>query len=102
MQVSKDFLPLNGTDYVELYVGNAKQAAYFYRAGFGMRLVAYRGPETGTRGEASWVVEQGKIRFVLTTALQPDHPVAGHVRRRLRRGGLATRLRRLLCSKPYG
>ena len=80
MQVSKDFLPLNGTDYVEFYVGNAKQAAYFYRAGFGMRLVAYRGPETGTRGEASWVVEQGKIRFVLTTALQPDHPVAEHAR----------------------
>jgi 4-hydroxyphenylpyruvate dioxygenase len=78
--VRKDFLPLNGTDYVEFYVGNAKQAAYFYRAGFGMRLVAYRGPETGTRGQASWVVEQGKIRFVLTTALQPDHPIAEHVR----------------------
>jgi 4-hydroxyphenylpyruvate dioxygenase len=76
----KDFLPLNGTDYVEFYVGNAKQAAYFYRSAFGMRLTAYRGPETGTRDWASWVVEQGKVRFVFTTALQPDHPVAEHVR----------------------
>jgi 4-hydroxyphenylpyruvate dioxygenase len=78
--VQKDFLPLNGTDYVEFYVGNAKQAGYFYRAGFGMRLVAYRGPETGTRSQASWVVEQDKIRFVLTTALEPEHPIAEHVR----------------------
>jgi 4-hydroxyphenylpyruvate dioxygenase len=79
-QTQKDFLPLNGTDYVEFYVGNAKQAAYFYRSAFGMRLTAYRGPETGTRDRASWVVEQGKIRLVLTTALAPDHPVAEHVR----------------------
>jgi len=76
----QDFLPLNGTDYVEFYVGNARQAAYFYRSAFGMRLTAYRGPETGTRDRASWVVEQGKVRLVLTTALQPDHPVAEHVR----------------------
>jgi 4-hydroxyphenylpyruvate dioxygenase len=75
-----DFLPLNGTDYVEFYVGNAKQAAYFYRAAFGMRLVAYRGPETGTRDRASYVVQQGKIRFILTTPLQPDGPIAEHVR----------------------
>lgn len=75
----KDFLPLNGTDYVEFYVGNAKQAAYFYRSAFGMRLTAYRGPETGTRDRASWLVEQGKIRLVLTTALSPEHPVARHV-----------------------
>ena len=79
-ETQKDFLPLNGTDYVEFYVGNAKQAAYFYRSAFGMRLTAYRGPETGTRDRASWVVEQGKIRLVLTTALAPDHPVADHVR----------------------
>lgn len=78
--VVKDFLPLNGTDYVEFYVGNAKQAAYFYRAAFGMRLAAYRGPETGNRECSSWVVEQGKIRLVLTTPLYPDHPVAEHVR----------------------
>jgi len=76
----RDFLPLNGTDYVEFYVGNARQAAYFYRSAFGMRLTAYRGPETGTRDRASWVIEQGKVRLVLTTALQPDHPVAEHVR----------------------
>ena len=75
-----DFLPLNGTDFVEFYVGNAKQAAYYYRAAFGMRLVAYRGPETGTRDRASYVVQQDKIRFILTTALQPDGPVAEHVR----------------------
>jgi 4-hydroxyphenylpyruvate dioxygenase len=76
----KDFLPLNGTDYVEYYVGNAKQAAYYYRAAFGMKLVAYRGPETGTRDRASYVVEQNKIRFVLTTPLQPDHPIADHIK----------------------
>jgi 4-hydroxyphenylpyruvate dioxygenase len=76
----KDFLPLNGTDYIEFYVGNAKQAAYYYRAAFGMKLTAYRGPETGTRDRASYVVEQNKIRFVLTTPLQPDHPVADHIK----------------------
>jgi len=79
-EVRADFLPLNGTDYVEFYVGNAKQAAYFYRAAFGMRLTAYRGPETGTRDRASWLVQQGKIRLVLTTALSPEHPIAEHVR----------------------
>ena len=78
--VQKDFLPLNGTDYVEFYVGNAKQAAYFYRSAFGMRLTAYRGPETGVRDRASWLLQQDKIRLVLTTALSPDHPVADHVR----------------------
>ncbi len=62
-----DFLPLNGTDYIEFYVGNAKQAAYFYRAALGMKLVAYRGPETGTRDRVSYVVQQDKIRFVLTS-----------------------------------
>src|ERR1017187_9785868 len=79
-ELHNDFLPLNGTDYVEFYVGNAKQAAYFYRSAFGMRLTAYRGPETGTRDCASWLVEQGKIRLVLTTAIEPEHPVAEHVR----------------------
>jgi 4-hydroxyphenylpyruvate dioxygenase len=79
-ETQKDFLPLNGTDYVEFYVGNARQAAYFYRSAFGMRLTAYRGPETGTRDCASWLVEQGKIRLVLTTAMAPTHPVAEHVR----------------------
>jgi 4-hydroxyphenylpyruvate dioxygenase len=78
--VETDFLPLNGTDHVEFYVGNAKQAAYFYRAAFGMKLVAYSGPETGARGRVSYVVEQGKIRFVLTSALRPDDAIAEHVR----------------------
>ncbi|MCU1262059.1 MAG: 4-hydroxyphenylpyruvate dioxygenase, partial [Bryobacterales bacterium] len=75
-----DFLPLNGTDYVEFYVGNARQAAHFYRSAFGFRLAAYRGPETGTRDRASYLLVQGKIRFILTTPLQPDHEIAGHIR----------------------
>ena len=79
--VEQDFLPLNGTDYVEYYVGNARQAAHFYRTAFGFSLAAYRGPETGTRDRASYVLVQNKIRLVLTTALEPDHPVADHVRR---------------------
>ncbi|HUI55255.1 MAG TPA: 4-hydroxyphenylpyruvate dioxygenase [Bryobacteraceae bacterium] len=79
-QAEKDFLPLNGTDYVEFYVGNARQAAYYYRAAFGFRLAAYRGPETGTRDCASYLVVQNKIRFVLTTPLAPEHPVADHIR----------------------
>ena len=76
-----DFLPLNGTDYVEFYVANARQAAYYYRAAFGMQLVAYSGPETGSHERASYVVQQDKIRFVLTTPLRPDHPVAQHILR---------------------
>ena len=79
--VEQDFLPLNGTDHIEFYVGNAHQAAYYYRAAFGMELIAYRGPETGTRDRASYVVRQNKICFVLTTPLGPDSPVAEHVRR---------------------
>ena len=77
----KDFLPLNGTDYVEFYVGNARQAAYFYRLAFGMALVAYAGPETGVRERASYVLQQGKIRLVLTTPLRPDGEIAQHVHR---------------------
>ncbi|MFZ0663234.1 MAG: 4-hydroxyphenylpyruvate dioxygenase [Acidobacteriaceae bacterium] len=77
----KDFLPLNGTDYVEFYVGNARQAAYFYRLSFGMSLVAYAGPETGLRDRASYVLQQGKIRFVMTTPLRPDGEIAQHVHR---------------------
>ena len=77
--MSKDFLPLNGTDYVEFYVGNAKQAAYFYQHAFGFELIAYAGPETGVRERASYVLKQGKIRFVFTTALQPDSPINMHV-----------------------
>src|SRR5271156_1854540 len=76
---STDFLPLNGTDYLEFYVGNARQAAYYYRAAFGMKLVAYRGPETGTRDKVSYVLQQDKIRFVLTTPLQSDSSIANHI-----------------------
>jgi len=75
-----DFLPLNGTDYVEFYVGNAKQSSYYYRGGFGMKLVAYSGPETGVRDRVSYVLQQDKIRFVLTTPLQPDHPIMEHIK----------------------
>jgi 4-hydroxyphenylpyruvate dioxygenase len=78
-ETQTDFLPLNGTDYVEFYVGNARQAAYFYRAAFGMKLVAYSGPETGQRDRASYVLQQGKVRFVLTTALRTDSEIAKHV-----------------------
>jgi len=80
-QTSRDFVPLNGTDYVEFYVGNARQAAYFYRAAFGMKLVAYAGPETGLRDRASYVVQQDKIRFVLTTPLRPGNAIAEHILR---------------------
>jgi 4-hydroxyphenylpyruvate dioxygenase len=74
-----DTFPINGTDYVEFYVGNAKQASVYYRAAFGYRLTAYRGPETGVRDRASYVLEQDKVRLILTTALRPDHAVAAHV-----------------------
>ncbi len=80
-QVAQDFLPLKGTDHIEFYVGNARQAAYFYRAAFGMSLVAYAGPETGRRDRASYVLQQGKVRFVLTTALRADSEIAEHVHR---------------------
>ena len=79
--VEDDFLPINGTDYVEFYVGNAKQAAYFYAAAFGFEVVAYRGPETGTRETASYLLRQGKIRFVLTTPLSSDGFIADHIHR---------------------
>ncbi|WP_205701588.1 4-hydroxyphenylpyruvate dioxygenase [Hymenobacter rigui] len=74
-----DFLPLNGTDYLEFYVGNAKQSAYFYQAAFGFELVAYAGPETGLRDRASYVLQQNKIRLVLTTSLLPDSDITRHV-----------------------
>jgi len=76
---SADFLPLKGVDHIEFFVANAKQAAYFYRHGFGMALTAYSGPETGTRDRASYVVEQNQIRFVLTTPLDPESVMAGHI-----------------------
>ncbi len=75
-----DTFPINGTDYIEFYVGNAKQAAHYYQAAFGFELVAYRGPETGVRDRASYLLAQEKIRFVFTSPLGPDGDVATHVR----------------------
>ncbi|MHB1223352.1 MAG: 4-hydroxyphenylpyruvate dioxygenase [Gemmatimonadaceae bacterium] len=69
---STDTFPINGTDYIEFFVGNARQAAHYYRAAFGFELVAYRGPETGVRDRASYLLLQDKIRFVITTAIRPD------------------------------
>jgi 4-hydroxyphenylpyruvate dioxygenase len=76
-----DFLPLNGTDYVEFYVGNAKQAAHYYKTAFGFQDLAYSGPETGVRDKASYVLQQGKIRLMLTTPLHSEHPIAEHIKK---------------------
>ncbi len=76
-----DFLPLNGTDYIEFYVGNAKQAAHFYESIFGFEIIAYAGPETGVRDRASYVLKQGKIRLVLTASLQADSAISKHVQK---------------------
>jgi 4-hydroxyphenylpyruvate dioxygenase len=74
-----DTFPINGTDYVEFYVGNAKQASHYYRTAFGFQLVAYRGPETGTRDRASYLLQQNKVRLILTSPISPDHAAAAHV-----------------------
>ncbi|SDZ95539.1 4-hydroxyphenylpyruvate dioxygenase [Arachidicoccus rhizosphaerae] len=76
-----NFLPINGTDYIEFYVGNAKQTAHYYQTAFGFQPVAYSGPETGVREYASYVLQQGKIRLVLTTALHSDSEIAEHVKK---------------------
>jgi len=76
-----DTFPINGTDFIEFYVGNAKQSAQFYRHVFGYSILAYRGPETGVRDRASYLLQQGKVRLLLTTALRPDSPIADHVHR---------------------
>src|SRR5260370_20558386 len=86
-RANTDFLPRNGTDFAEFYVGNARQAAYYYRGACGMKLVAYSGPETGQRGRASYVVQQNKIRLVLTTPLQPDDPITEPIHRHIQRHG---------------
>ena len=78
---SQDFLPLLGTDHIEFYVGNAKQAAYYYQIAFGFKLVAYRGPETGYREAASYVLQQGKMRMVLTTSMHAGTEISQHVER---------------------
>ncbi|MBS1491791.1 MAG: 4-hydroxyphenylpyruvate dioxygenase [Bacteroidetes bacterium] len=77
--MATDFLPLNGTDYIEFYVGNAKQSALYYQHCFGFELVAYAGPETGVRDRASYVVQQHKIRLVLTSSLVPGSDINKHV-----------------------
>lgn len=74
-----DFLPLQGTDYVEFYVGNAKQAAHFYKTTFGFQSLAYAGPETGVRDRASYVIRQNKLTFVLTTPLKSGNEIADHI-----------------------
>jgi len=76
-----DTFPINGTDFIEFYVGNAKQAAHFYQAAFGFQVTAYRGPETGVRDRVSYLLTQGKIRLMLTAPLSPDGEIAEHVRR---------------------
>src|SRR2546425_4712181 len=75
----EDFLPLEGTDHIEFYVGNAKQAAHFYQSALGFQPLAYSGPETGVRDRASYAVRQNKITFVLTTPIRTKHTIADHI-----------------------
>lgn len=74
-----DFLPLDGTDHIEFYVGNAKQAAHFYKTAFGFQSLAYSGPETGIKDRTSYVIRQNKLTFVLTSSLRPGGEIADHV-----------------------
>jgi 4-hydroxyphenylpyruvate dioxygenase len=76
--VSSDLMPIQGWHHVEFFVGNAKQAAHYYRTAFGFTPIAYAGPETGVRDRTSWVLAQGDIRFVLTAGLDPDSPIVRH------------------------
>lgn len=77
---AQDFLPINGTDFVELYVGNAKQAAHYYKTAFGFQSLAYSGLETGNKDRTSYVLTQGKIKLVLTTPFDPDSEISHHIR----------------------
>ena len=76
---AQDFLPLLGTDYVEFYVGNAKQAAHFYKTAFGFQSFAYKGLETGSKDTVSYVLSQDKIRLVLTSPLNSESPINDHI-----------------------
>ncbi len=76
---AQDFLPLLGTDYVEFYVGNAKQAAHFYKTAFGFQSLAYKGLETGSKDTVSYVLVQDKIRLMLTTPLNSKSPINDHI-----------------------
>ena len=77
--IQTDFLPLQGTDYVEFYVGNAKQAAHYYMSAFGFQALAYSGPETGVKDRASYAVRQNKLTLVLTTPLRTGNEIADHI-----------------------
>jgi 4-hydroxyphenylpyruvate dioxygenase len=77
--MENDFLPLLGTDYIEFYVGNAKQAAHYYKTAFGFQGIAYAGPETGIKDRTSYVLRQNKLTFVFTSALRPDHIISQEV-----------------------
>src|SRR5437764_14304004 len=74
----QDFMPIQGIDHVEYYVGNARQAAYYYSKAFGFHVTAYSGPETGVRDRASYVIEQNDARYVFTGAMGPESPIAKH------------------------
>ena len=76
-----DAFPIMGTDFIEFYVGNARQASHYYRSAFGYRLTGYAGPETGVRDRASYLLEQGRIRLLLTSSIGPEGPIAEHVHR---------------------
>ncbi|MDO8502034.1 MAG: 4-hydroxyphenylpyruvate dioxygenase [Gemmatimonadaceae bacterium] len=76
-----DTFPINGTDFIEFYVGNARQASHFYRSAFGFELVAYRGPETGFRDAASYLLQQDKVRFIFTTPIRSSGAIADHIHR---------------------
>lgn len=78
-ETATDTFPINGTDYIEFYVGNAKQAAQYYMTAFGFQLLAYKGPETGVRDRVSYLLSQNKIRLVMTSALGPEGEIAEHV-----------------------
>lgn len=78
---AEDFLPLLGTDYVELYVGNAKQSAHYYKTAFGFQSLAYAGLETGVKDRTSYVLAQDKIRLVLTTPMEDNGPIADHIKK---------------------
>jgi 4-hydroxyphenylpyruvate dioxygenase len=78
---TEDFLPIEGWDHIEFYVGNAKQSAFYYQYALGFQLVAYSGLETGNKGKASYLLQQGKIRFVLSTPLNPDNFISEHIKK---------------------
>src|SRR5205809_7040316 len=77
--LQEDFLPLEGTDHIEFYVGNAKQAAHFYKSELGFQSLAYSGPETGVIDRASYAIRQNKLIFVLKTPTRPNNPIADHI-----------------------